>query len=208
MDVIVDGARNFAVEGEPADVLAVVSAADEFLRKQGRMIVSVNVDGEPVAPEDLVARLGGRAVAGAHTLEIASEALDDLVDRCLAELRASLPELPAACRSLSAVFHGEDPRAGYEPFEQLAEIWGHIKERERLVATALDLDMEALALDGAPFRKLHEELNGFLQEAEQALRDSDLILLGDLLEYELAPRAEREADIVALLQEHATARAR
>ena len=42
-------------------------------------------------------------------------------------------------------------------------------------------------------------------EAAQAVLDGDCILIGDLLEYELAPRAEQEARIVALLQELAAA---
>lgn len=208
MEVIVDGARNFAVEGDPDDVLAVVGAADKFLLGQGRMIVSVTVDGHPVAPEDLVGELESREVSEVRTLEIVSEEQGRLVEECLEELRASLPELPAACRALSQVFHGEEPGSGYEPFQQLAEIWAHIKEREQLVVAALRLDVDELSLDGVPFQRMHEELNGFLEEAEAALRNNDLILLGDLLEYELAPRAEREVALVALLQEHAATRPR
>jgi hypothetical protein len=208
MEVIVDGSDNFAVAGQPADVLAVVSAAEEFLRQQGRMIVGVAVDGRDVLPEDLLGALEDREPDSVGRLEIQSEDLGRLVEDSLAELRSTLPELPAACHELSRIFHGDEPDSGFDPFEQLAEIWGHIKQREQMVARALGLNLNELSLEGAPLERLHEELNGFLAEAEAALRNKDLILLGDLLEYELAPRAERETAIVALLQEHATARTR
>jgi hypothetical protein len=90
---------------------------------------------------------------------------------------------------------------------ELAEIWGHIKSRESLVANALELDLGDLEVDGKTVQSVHTELNQFLQEAEQALKDGDIILLADLLEYELAPRAELEVSIVSLLQAHIPASA-
>ena len=75
------------------------------------------------------------------------------------------------------------------------------------LADALELDAGALEVDGKTVQTIHAELNQFLQEAEQALKDGDIILLADLLEYELAPRAELEVSIVSLLQAHIPARA-
>ena len=42
------------------------------------------------------------------------------------------------------------------------------------------------------------------QDARKALEAEDCVLLGDLLEYELAPRAEAEAEVVALLRSQAS----
>jgi hypothetical protein len=128
------------------------------------------------------------------------------VNKCLDELVAILPDLPHACRSLAEVFHSGTPEDGYEPFQELANIWSLIKTREILVVDALHLDLNALEVGGQVVAGLHSELNGFLEEAAQALQDGDCVLLGDLLEYELAPRAELEAEIVAHLQEHAPAK--
>ena len=64
-----------------------------------------------------------------------------------------------------------------------------------------------IEVNGKPMAALHDELNQFLQEAEQALKDGDIILLADLLEYELAPRAELEVAIVGQLQARIPARA-
>lgn len=207
MDVIVDGASNYNLQGTPEDVFGAVSAVADMLRGQGRSILSVAVDGTEVSPDNIAERLKGKPLAEAGRLEIGSALTSALVEECLSGLREFLPELPQVCRNLAEVFQGEKPEEGFDPFVELAEIWGHIKTREALVANALEVDLGRLELDGKSVQSLHGELNQFLEEAEQALKDGDIILLADLLEYELAPRAELEVSIVALLQTHLPARA-
>ena len=40
------------------------------------------------------------------------------------------------------------------------------------------------------FEKYYNELNGFLKELIDAFQINDSVLIGDLLEYEIAPRLE------------------
>lgn len=200
MDVILDGAGNYDLKGEPRDVLAALAAVSDFLKSQGRSILSVKVDGDDVQPEELPARLKGVDPASVRRLEIGSESTTVLIEASLKGLNETLPELPSVCRSLAEVFQGDTPEAGFDPFVELAGIWAQIKSRESLVANALSVNLDDLAVNGKSLATVHEELNQFLEEAEQALKDGDMILLGDLLEYELAPRAEQEVEIVALLQ--------
>ena len=200
MDVIVDGASNYDLKGEPADVLSAVGAVSDFLKSQGRSILSVKADGNDIQPEELTERLKDVPLSEVGRLEIGSESTAALVDECLKGLNESLPELPKVCRNLAEVFQGENPEEGFDPFVELAGIWAQVKSRESLVANALDADLNALEVGGKSLQAIHGELNQFLEEAEQALKDGDTILLGDLLEYELAPRAEQEVEIVAILQ--------
>jgi hypothetical protein len=200
MDVILDSASNYTMEGDPQDVFSAVGAISEYLRREGRSILSVRVDGTEIAPEELTTRLKDTPTSGVSQLEIGTEQTAKLVEECLQGLGEYLPELPNICRSLAEVFQGENPDEGFEPFVKTAELWGQIKSREALVANALELDTNALAINDKSIDIIHSELNQFLEEAAQALKDGDTILLGDLLEYELAPRAEQEIEIVALLQ--------
>jgi hypothetical protein len=207
MDVIVDGASNYNLQGTPEDVFGAVGAVTEYLRSQRRSVLSVKVDGAEVSPENIAERLKGKPLAEVKRLEIGSESTTALVEECLSGLQEFLPELPQVCRNLAEVFQGERPEEGFDPFVELAEIWGHIKSRESLVANALELELGGLEVDGKTVQSIHAELNQFLEEAEQALKDGDIILLADLLEYELAPRAELEVSIVSLLQAHIPASA-
>lgn len=207
MDVIVDGERNFEFTGEPESVLSVVAAAIEFLRERNRAIIAVTIDGQDVPADDLITALEGRTLDSVAALEVQSADVHALVNECLSSLEQALPDLPAACHSLAEVFQGEAPDEGYEPFQKLAEIWSHVKARETQIVHALDLDLEQIDVAGTPMKRIHEELNEFLHEAAEALQTNDTVLLGDLLEYELAPRAELEAQIVALLRAEAEKRA-
>ena len=206
MDVILDGASNYDLQGEPEDVFAAVGAISEYLRKEGRSILSVTIDGAAISPEEMLDHLKAMPVNDVSKLEIGTEDTAKLVDDCLQGLEEHLPELPNICRTLATVFQGENPEEGFEPFVEMAELWSHIKSREALVTNTLELDTKTLEINGKSVDAIHQELNQFLEEAAQALQDGDIILLGDLLEYELAPRAEQELEIVALLQAQLPAR--
>ena len=199
MDVILDGNSNFQLEGNPADVLAAVGAVSEYLREQGRAILSIRSDGENVDADKLVDSLHGKSLEEIQTLEIESEDISKLVVSFLQDMGEALPEITKACHDLAAVFHSDAPHEGYEPFHHLADIWGSIKARETVVLHALELDPATFAIGDIVIDKHHEELNKYLTECADALEKNDCVLLGDLLEYELAPRAEREAEIVARL---------
>lgn len=201
MDVIIDGAGGFAVEGNPETLLAVVNAALDHLRDRGRAMVRLSVDGNELDPESLATRYADAAVCSETRIDIATRPVAELADETLRELEQALPELPSACRQLAEVFQSDTPEEGFEPFHQLAHIWGLIKDKQQALANILELDLYALEFDGRPLPNHSDELNGFLHEAAQALQDGDTVLLGDLLEYELAPRAEFESRIVDTLRQ-------
>jgi hypothetical protein len=203
MEIIIDGDRGFAPQGDPPDALAMAAAITEFLRERGRGIVSLKVNDRNIHPQALVEELEGLPLEQVNAIEVESRDLGSMVDDVLAQIRPAVEELPSMCHQLATVFQGDKPEEGYEPFEKLAEVWGHVKGREAQIAQALQLDVAATQLDDKSLQQVHEELNQYLLEAAEALQAQDVILLGDLLEYELAPRAELETQIVSLLEERA-----
>ncbi len=205
MDVIVDGKPNAAL-GAATDPLAAVIAASEELQGQGRAMVAVRLDGEAIEAERLADALRACSAEQSHRIEIDSENVAILAVEVLSEFEEVLPELPEACHQLAQVLQGSTPSEGYESLQQLLDIWMHVKDRQLLVARSLGLDLGNVEIKGVPFEKLHSELNAFLTEAAGALEAGDNVLLGDLLEYELAPRAEAEATIIRLLRQEIEAR--
>lgn len=204
MNVFVDG-NLFQLETEPADAFAALVTVIEHLKEEARGIVSVRVNNEDISPQDLLDRLRNKSIEEVATLEVRSERITKLVHDSLAELREAVGELPRLCRSLAAIFHSDNPEEGYDPFHRLAELWSHVKSRELQVAEALSLDLASAEFDGVTTEELHEELNQYLEQAAEALAGRDCVVLGDLLQYELAPRAEVETKIVYLLEAEAGA---
>ena len=144
MDVIVDGTKGFTPKEEPADVMELVVAVSDWLHEQGRSIMAVKTDGEAMDPATMVEVLTGKPLSSVDKLEIDSEHTARLVGESLAELEAVLPELPKACHDLAAVFQGADPVSGYQPFQELADIWSHVKSRQKMIADALGIALDDL----------------------------------------------------------------
>lgn len=203
MEIRIDNQPSSPLADEPRDVLAAVAAVSDYLRTRGRAVMSVRIDGRTVAADALAATLRDKPVADVNVLEIASEDIIGLVNNSLSELELVLPDLPDVCRRLAELFQSQDPNSGYEPFNQLAAIWKTVKERQVLIAGALDIDLNAEVVNGKRVADHHAEFNRLLGEAAEAIQSGDSVTLGDLLEHEMAPKAEAEARIVALLRARA-----
>lgn len=201
MDVYVDGEPHTLAEEASGTLLETVAVLSTRLQENQRALLAVRVDGEDISPEDLRTHAGDRSVEGIQRLELLSEPLNSLVEQSLRELDDHLPMLPQVCHKLAAVFQSEAPEEGYAPFQQLAEIWHAVKVREMQLANALNVRLDELVVDGKTVMQATEELNAYLRESEEAMRAGDSVALGDLLAYELAPRAELEGKIVAMLRE-------
>jgi len=203
MKISIDNVAFSGLIEEPRDVLAAVAAVSDYVRTRGRAVMSVRVDGAPVAPDALAETLRNKSAEDVDTLEITTEDIKSLVDNALSELEQVLPDLPQVCRRLAEIFQSEDPDSGYDPFHQLAAIWKTVKERQIQVASALDIDLNSAVVDGKPIAEHHAELNTLLAEAAEGIQKGDCVTLGDLLEHELPSRAEMEARIVGMLRSRA-----
>lgn len=200
MQIILDGKSNFALDGEAENVVQVLAEVDSWLSDQGRTMISITVDGEKINPDTLTETLGERAADDVRTLEVRSEVVLTLVQTSISEMEEVIPDLASACHSLAEIFQSESPQEGYEKFPQLVEIWEVLKVRQSQVVRALALKLDDLSFENRSLSARQDDLNTFLEEAADALEAKDGVLLGDLLEYELAPLAEEEEGVVAFLR--------
>jgi hypothetical protein len=195
MNLVVDGVEN-PVPFEPGMPLGVVlERVDSYLSTRKRMMVSVCIDGHGLSPEEL-GRESARTVDAVQTIQVSSEPAATLADATLSEVEEHLPALSQTVKELATLFQQDKVAEGLEGCKRVTEIWMEIVARERRAAGALQLNLDELEVDGKPINEHHVELNEFLQEALQAMERSDYLLLGDLLEHELAPRLDTELEIV------------
>ena len=203
MEIIIDGTPGYPFGELPATLIGVLKGLEEGTRTGGRGITRIEVDGKEILPEDVMDKMGDHAVDTVGSVAITTRSLNEMVRDCLSRMRETVRELPGLCRSLAEVFQSDTPEEGFEPFQRLAEIWHIIKQNEMHVASTIGLDLENTPVEGKALRESHMELNTYLGECIGALEAGDTVLIGDLLEYELAPRAESEAHILATLEQHA-----
>jgi len=203
MDLLVDGVEH-PVTAEPyASLGAVLAQIDATLAARERMIVSVNVDGKEISPEQL-AHEASRQVDAVERVLVRSEAIAVLADTELARVEQQLPVLSQTVRDVATLFQEGKTADGLEGCRRTMDSWMGIVESERRVADALRLPLDGFEVDGKPIDVHRAELNRFLQEALQAMERGDYVLLGDLFEHELAPRLDAELTIVNELRRSLT----
>lgn len=200
MEIIIDGTPAPPLTPRPGSVLDALAEITRRLRSEGRAVMAVAADGRDVPSDQVRETLGGVRVDQLGTLELRTEAIRDLIDQTLAEAAEVLPELPTVCRQLSEIFHAAAATDGADEFKRLVQIWDSVHEHQDLVIGALDLDPASLELAGAPLAQRRERLRDVIKRTAEALGRGDRVKVSDLLLYELAPLAELEEQVIALLQ--------
>ncbi len=208
MEIIVDGVQNHQIQGEPEDLLEAFRILTDNLHSKRRAIVALRLNGDLISPEDVQLRMENVPINSPVSIEITTQDIDEMSMNCLNQLMENLPELPIACRELAQLFQSGKPHDALNSFVELTELWHIVKERQLLVAKTQNIDMAAFLINGKSIQEQHAELNAFLNDALDTMQSEDWIALGDLLEYELAPRADEEQQVVALLREQVAANIR
>ena len=201
MDILVDGEKSFDGLEWTGTLSEVIVDVCDRLNDAGRAVLQISVDGDALSLDSFEEDLGEKALCEVSVLEIRSESVLTLVEATIEELQDVLPELPSVCHQLAEVFQRGEPKEGFEKLPQLLDIWHAIKTREDQICRALKLEPDLLVVDGASLPQLQAQLNEILGKTAVALETEDTVALGDLLEYELAPLAELEPEIVTTLCE-------
>ncbi len=98
----------------------------------------------------------------------------------LQQILPSFEEIPTQLQS------GQE-RAALELVARFAELTRRLL-RILPVASAARPELRAIEVDGLPFSDNVNELNQLFLELEEAFGNSDMVLIGDVMEYELLPR--------------------
>lgn len=198
MEIILDGEAR-ALPAPPQTVGSALIEINADLQADGRALQQVIVDGRVMPAEELTPAFGQTPSSDVQRLELTSARIVDLVRESLTEVEAVLAELPVACQTLAGILNSDEAAEGRESFEQLLAIWEALAERERQVARALGLDLEALSIDGRSLSTRDMELQSLLVKARGAMADGETASVADLLAYDLSALADQEADVIALL---------
>lgn len=68
--------------------------------------------------------------------------------------------------------------------------------------SSLTTNLDTLTISGKTSEDFYNELNSILKELIEAFQAKDSVLIGDLLEYEIAPRLEALIDFTQRIEEH------
>lgn len=169
-----------------------------------RLVVSLHCDGRPVADAEMDAVLDAPADSF-DRLDLVTQPVAALV-RTAMHQAMNLIDDASACRDAAAdaLERGERPAAMSE-LQKFLDIWRQVQESMLASAEALGVHLDSLDAGGCRFSELIGLMKTHLTDLRSAMRTQDLVLVGDILRYELEEVLTHWRGLLAALQSAAEA---
>ncbi|MCX8065910.1 MAG: hypothetical protein N3G21_12185 [Candidatus Hydrogenedentes bacterium] len=200
MRVIINEKEEFPVPEGARNLMNVLETLLEYLSSKDLGLIKLRVNEQEVPPGKSLSAVQNMDISNIHIIEVTAVPTLQLLRESIVELEKYTPELSNLCYGIAELFQSENPADALGPFQKLTEIWGEIKNREALIVNTISKYVEGENPIISDIIEHHNELNQYLNEAYKALDREDIISLSDILQYELAPRAEKEIEILNLLK--------
>ena len=182
MQLILNGTTH-TFAGEAQEIPKVLETIDAYCEQHGLIVSHALINGEEVygEMEQVLQELDK-----IETFEAVLVTKEDLLKDSLQNANLYLEEsaLPAL-QKLAERFTGTVTESDWEQFQQLLESIAWMVDFNRL------LQANSGAHHANDLQELEARLSGVLQDMESAVSNQDMVLLSDLLQYELAPVYER-----------------
>lgn len=187
MEIFINGQKadvRLDTEKKLGEVLAALEA--EFARHNATT-VTIAVDGSAIsaAEFDGAAELG---VDSVQKLELVTVTQDD-ISGALKEAGENFAEISRELKQLAVRFQNGQDKAAVETVKKLADAVDSFCHAAMLSGLFRE-KFGGIRINGMSIPDFFAELSPFLAEFEQALQNSDSVLMGDLAEYEISPRID------------------
>lgn len=172
----------------------ILGVLEHECEKNGMTITSISVDGEAFHSADLDG-LFSRSPDDVATLDLETMSGPDIVaiihriGERMAAHAESLIEIPILLQT------GEDSRV-MESIHSFAEDFESLCQSLPLMKTISERDIAAVLVEDTPLEQYPSRLTPLLGELIEAIKSNDTVLIGDISEYELAPKLQSLASVL------------
>ena len=186
MSVFVDD-EQVALAGN--DLASLLGAAQQHLQPSGRVVVDVMIDGESLSGEQLgqqdQVETAGREVR-LYTADPRSLAVDTLQ-----QVRERLGEAKRMQDEAAEQLQQDEASEALQQVASAIEVWLQTQQAVQNSAALLQVDLDAIEVDGEAVSALTDELAQQLQNLKQLINDGDTVGLADALAYEWPGTTEK-----------------
>ncbi len=172
---------------------AVMGSNNEYGRVLEKLVEESGIFEEELKPtvQQLNSYLQNLLILLQSRLSEVTQPLTEL--RATAEsLRTLVPQLMDVSVNLQT---GKD-KAAMDSVIEFTEISEKLIRLYRILQNLGIADISHTQIEGQDFKSFYAELNDIFHELEDAFNSRDSVLIGDLLEYEIAPRTERLMEFI------------
>ncbi len=183
---------------------ALLAAAREHLAPEGRMVVQVQLDGQPVVEEALDSDQPTDFSAVEVQMYSASPA--DLAVGALEQAREQIAGARELQEQAADLLQQDEPAQALNKVGHSIAGWIQAQQAVTQVAELLGLDLTTIRVEGEPVATRTQALLNRLVELKELLEASDHVALADALAYEWPETTERwDAALGAIVQHIETA---
>ncbi|MCD6460967.1 hypothetical protein J7L67_09930 [bacterium] len=168
-----------------------VRLQDEVRQKDAsKLVVTIKVNGEEIlsSQEDMALI----DISHINKLEVTTDDISKTAVNALTEIKRQLPDLSDAMVSISCLFQEGNREEALETFSKVCSEWRKIIQFFDSLAVVFMIDYSQLKVDDKSFDTINEELLNLLTDTRTAIANDDMVMLSDLIEYELAPKISEE----------------
>ncbi|MDM8006618.1 MAG: hypothetical protein QUV05_10800 [Phycisphaerae bacterium] len=196
MHVLVDD-RPYAMTGPPTQSLA--ELANEVCRasRQGqtRYVVSIRCDGQPVGQQELAVALQS-PTDRYERVELQTQPIAALVRGTLEQAALVLEDSTSAREQAADLLAAGQQEAAMQELQRFLEAWKQIHQTLTIVSQVLDIDLDHVSEGGTDLSTVLDTLKARFTEIKEAMSQGDLVVVGDLLRYELSQPVEQLVDLL------------
>lgn len=154
-----------------------------------RLIVSVAVDGETLSDDQLQVQLGAPVSDGVQ-IDLETGERGPLVCDALRGLAQEFHNAIATNQQLVDRLNAGQIAEGVRGVADIVQLWQMCHRTIGQCSGLLETDLTQLVTDGATLDSRLQTLIEKLGELREALEAQDIVLLGDIVQYELTPLCE------------------
>lgn len=201
MIVTLDGRRlpdTFATEATLQNVIDQVR--DTHLKD--RLVISVAVDGRVLGDDELTANMECQ-MPDAAQVELQSSTPSELATAALRGLAAEFADADVRLADIAERLNSADVATAIRDVGVFVSLWQTCNRALSQCSALLNTDLLGAEYEGQPARARLTELVDKLTAVRNALEASDVVLLADLVRYELPPLAQTWQAILNRLADHA-----
>jgi hypothetical protein len=170
---------------------------------EDRVVVSIRCDGRPVAQHELEAMLD-RAASDFGRLDLQTQPIKALVSSTLGSAIDVFTEADAARNQIADHLAEGQQEKAMALLQELFSAWKQVQDCLPAAAEALHIDLADLHVDDLDLNAILDQIKIQLTEMREAMRTGDMVLVGDILRYELEEPFQNWLGLLKQLHELAT----
>lgn len=193
MDIVINGNKADITLDTEKNLGDVLSALETEFSAHNATTISISLDDKQILPEEFDNILD-KPIDSVKTLSLTTISQEDVISGFIASSK-DFKQISSELNNLAVMFQNGQDKTAITVVKKLADTIEYFCTIVTL-ASLFPEKFGKIQVQNMPISNFFGELAPILNDFEQALQDSDSVLIGDLAEYEINPRITSIIDMI------------